>query len=157
MKQLVLLGISTMLCFPIFSQEEKVVEQVTNENTKQPTTSAGSNQTVNEDEEEYATIFVKVEKKAEFPGGTAELISFLKTNLQYPPEAIKEKIQGKVFLEFVIQKNGEVTDISVIRAVHPLLDAEAVRVVKLMPKWKPAEVNGKAVSSRFRLPISFGF
>ena len=157
MKRLALLGISTLLCFPVFSQEEKVAEQVTNGNTEQSATTAGSNKTVSEDEEEYATIFEIVEKKAEFPGGTAGLISFLKTNLQYPPEAIKEKIQGKVFLEFVIQKNGEVTDISVIRAVHPLLDAEAVRVVKLMPKWKPAEVNGKAVSSRFTLPISFGF
>ncbi len=154
MKRLALLGICTLLCFPVFSQEEKVAEQVTNGNTEQSATTAGSDLTIS-DEDDSSTIYIKVEKKAEFPGGTNELMAFLRSNLQYPQEALEEMIQGNVYVQFVVQKNGEITDIRIIRAVHPLLDAEAIRVIKMMPKWKPAEVNGKAVNSRFTLPLSF--
>ena len=156
MKRLALLGICTLLCFPIFSQEEKVAEQVTNGNTEQSATTAGSDLTIS-DEDDSSTIYEKVEKKAEFPGGTNELMAFLRSNLKYPKKAIEEDIQGKVIVQFIVQKNGKIKDISVIKSVHPLLDAEAVRVVKKMPKWKPAEINGKAVNSRFTLPFLFRF
>ncbi|MBO4531234.1 MAG: energy transducer TonB [Paludibacteraceae bacterium] len=153
MKRLALLGICTLLCFPIFSQEEKVAEQVTNEDSEQSVATADFSQFFTEEDSSY--VYERVDKKAEFPGGTMELMKFLKLNLNYPQEALEEMIQGRVYVQFVVKKNGEITDIVIAGPVHPLLDAEAVRVVKLMPKWIPAEFNGKAVNSRFTLPLLF--
>lgn len=94
-------------------------------------------------------------KRAEFKGGKQALAEFLKNNLMYPLEAEKANIQGRVFVSFIIKKNGSIGDIEVIRGVHPLLDAEAIRVIKIMPKWEPATENGEKIDSKFTLPVSF--
>ena len=90
-----------------------------------------------------------------FPGGDTELYNFLQTNLVYPKEAINKGIEGIVMVNFVVNKNGAITDVYAQKSPHKLLSAEAIRVVKLMPKWLPGKQNGKPVNVRFILPIEF--
>lgn len=92
---------------------------------------------------------------AQFPGGMEQLIKFLSENIKYPVECEKQGIQGRVVLLIVIDKDGSVTDIKVAKSVHPLLDAEAVRVASSMPHWQPATKDGQPVRIRYSLPITF--
>jgi periplasmic protein TonB len=108
-----------------------------------------------EPEEETFVPFYKVEEKPLFVGGDKALLIFLGKNTKYPPTAKEAGIQGKVYIEFIIDKNGFVTDAKIARSVHPLLDKEALRVVKSMPKWKPGLQGGKKVSVNFHVPINF--
>lgn len=91
----------------------------------------------------------------EFPGGTGALMKYLMENVRYPAEAMAKKQQGRVVVRFVVDKDGSIRDAKVIRAIDPLLDAEAVRVVESMPKWKPARVKGEDVNCKFTVPITF--
>ena len=100
-------------------------------------------------------IFVVVERTPEFPGGMGELMKFLQRNVRYPAAAQQAGIQGKVEVEFTVKKDGSVSDVKVIRSVNPELDAEAVRVISAMPKWKPGEQRGTPVDARFEMPIVF--
>lgn len=102
-----------------------------------------------DDEPEEGDIVFKPDKVAQFPGGKDFLKSFLQKNLHYPPEALDMAIEGLVVVQFIVEKNGAISDVKVIRSNDPLLDAEAVRVVQSMPKWIPAEMDGKAVRSIF--------
>lgn len=108
-----------------------------------------------DEEEEDKIIYTKVEKKAEFPGGKAELTKFLKKNLSYPQIAIDNNIQGNVVVKFVVSRTGDIKDVKVTRGVDPSLDEEAIRVVKSMPKWTPAEQRNKPCNSYFTLPVNF--
>ena len=92
-------------------------------------------------------------KRATFPGGNNKAIAFIKENLKYPEDAANYGIQGRVIVKFVVEEDGSISDIKVARGIHPSLDAEAVRVVKLMPKWQPAERGGKPVRSRLYFHI----
>ncbi len=109
------------------------------------------NQNTNQEEE----IFTVVEKQAEFPGDYLGLAKFLQRNLHYPPRAQNAKVEATVFVTFVVRKSGEITDIKILKGAGFGLDEEAIRVVKAMPKWKPATQSDRAVSSVFNLPISF--
>ena len=100
-------------------------------------------------------VFMIVESAPEFPGGMSELMKFLQKNIKYPTVAQQAGVQGKVIVEFVVKKDGSVSDIKVIRSVNPELDAEAIRVISIMPKWKPGEQRGKAVDAKYELPIAF--
>lgn len=100
-------------------------------------------------------IYDMPEIMPEFIGGADALDDFLKKNLVYPSEAKAKGIQGKVYVQFVVEKDGSITNVVVRRSAHALLDAEAVRVVKLMPAWKPGMVRGKKVRVRYTLPITF--
>ncbi|MBR6601600.1 MAG: TonB family protein [Bacteroidaceae bacterium] len=100
-------------------------------------------------------VFYIVEQAPEFPGGMGELMKFLQRNVKYPTAAQQAGIQGKVVVEFTVKKDGSVADIKVIRSVNPELDAEAMRVISVMPKWKPGEQRGTPVDARFDLPINF--
>jgi TonB family protein len=100
-------------------------------------------------------VFETVEEMAEFPGGVREMYKFLGANIKYPADAQNAKTQGKVFLEFVIKKDGTISNIKILKGIGSGCDEEAIRVVKAMPKWKPAMQNGKIVNSSFTLPISF--
>jgi TonB family protein len=95
------------------------------------------------------------EKLAEYPGGQNQLMQYLNTSLRYPNQAVEEEITGKVEIEFVVCEDGTVCDIRVLRSPHSLLSNEAIRVIKTMQKWKPAEQNGKVVSCYYKLPIQF--
>ncbi|MCQ2198431.1 MAG: energy transducer TonB [Paludibacteraceae bacterium] len=109
-----------------------------------------------ETESDDEIIFYKIEKKAQFPGGNQPMYQFLRDNLVYPEQALKDSIQGKVFVEFVVNRDGSICNATVIRSSqNELLDAEAVRVVNIMPKWVPGEQLGKPVRSKFTLPVFF--
>ena len=99
--------------------------------------------------------FVIVESQPEFPGGMGELVKFLSRNVKYPVAAQQARVQGRVIVEFLVGADGSISDIKVKHSVNPELDAEAVRVISLMPKWKPGEQRGKAVSVRYEMPIEF--
>jgi protein TonB len=111
--------------------------------------------TVVSQKDQKETPFNVVEDKPAFPGGMEAMIQFLSTNIQYPADAKKQKIDGRVLVNFVIEKDGSITDVKVMKPGFPSLDAEAVRVVKMMPKWKPGYQKGQAVRVLFALPISF--
>lgn len=100
-------------------------------------------------------IYVVADSDAEFPGGTEALATFLSDNLKYPEDAQYNGIAGRVFVQFIINRDGSISDIEIMRNVHPSLDAEAIRLVESMPKWTPAKVKGVAVRSYFYLPIAF--
>ena len=99
--------------------------------------------------------FFVVERMPEYPGGMRECYRFFSQNIKYPTAASKAGIQGKVIVEFLVEKDGSIADITVKQGVNPELDAEAVRVVGLMPKWKPGEQRGEPVSVRYTMPIAF--
>lgn len=96
-----------------------------------------------------------VETMPEFPGGNVALMKFLSTNIKYPQNAVKNRVQGRVVVQFVVDKNGNVIKPSVVRPVDSELDAEALRVMSLMPTWIPGKQKGKNVSVRYTVPISF--
>lgn len=108
-----------------------------------------------EEEAEEEIIFTVVEESASFPGGMPEMYKYIGSNLVYPQQARETGTQGKVFVTFVVEKDGSLTDVKVLRDIGSGCGEEAVRVVKSMPKWKPAKQRGKAVRMQFNLPISF--
>jgi TonB family protein len=108
-----------------------------------------------EEEENEESVFVIVEDMPEFPGGSNALAKYLKENVKYPEEARKKGIQGRVFVNFVVDVDGKVVNVRIVRGVHPLLDAEALRVVNAMPKWEPGKQRGKPVRTAYTIPINF--
>lgn len=106
-------------------------------------------------EEKQEEIINFPEVMPEFPGGTDALMSFLTKNIRYPEDAREMGIQGKVICKFVVEPNGEVTNISILRGVHPSCDQEAIRVLKKMPVWKPGMQYGRKVRVYYNLPIVF--
>lgn len=104
---------------------------------------------------EEEQIFQVVEEMPSFPGGDAECMRFLSKNIKYPTIAQENGIQGRVILQFVVNKDGSIVDVTVARSVDPYLDKEAVRVVKMMPKWKPGKQRGKPVRVKYTLPVMF--
>ena len=107
------------------------------------------------EEEATEEIFVVVEHQPEFPGGMSALMKFLSDNIKYPVIAQENGIQGRVITTFVVERDGSITDINVVRGQDPSLDKEAVRVIKTMPRWKPGQQRGKPVRVRFTLPVQF--
>ena len=100
-------------------------------------------------------IFQVVEEMPQFPGGMAEAMKFLARNMKYPTAAQQAKIEGRVIVQFVVGRDGSVKNVEVLRGVSPELDAEAVRVVSMMPKWIPGKQRGKAVAVKYTMPIMF--
>ena len=100
-------------------------------------------------------VFMVAEQMPEFPGGMKELLKFLQDNLKYPENAMKNNVQGRVIVQFVVEKDGTLTEFKVARSVDPDLDAEALRVLQTMPKWKPGMQRGKIVRVKFTVPVSF--
>ena len=131
MKKIILMSMMAVLCLMTASAQKTVVSQ--------------SNQ----------NLYDQVEQMPEFPGGMPAMIDFLQTNLKYPEDAIKQKVSGRVMVMFVVETDGSLSNVRVARKVFPSLDAEAVRVVKTMPKWKPGKENGRPVRVNFTLPVVF--
>ena len=100
-------------------------------------------------------VFDMVEQMPTFPGGQQELMAYLGKNIKYPTIAQENGTQGRVIIQFVVERDGSITDVRVARGVDPYLDKEAVRVVKSMPKWLPGKQNGKAVRVKFTVPVMF--
>lgn len=113
-------------------------------------------QQVVEEEEVEEEVFVVVEKMPEFPGGQAALFKFLSENVKYPVIAQENGIQGRVICQFVVNKDGSIVDVEVVRTGGDAsLDKEAVRVIKSMPKWHPGQQRGKPVRVKYTVPVNF--
>ena len=111
---------------------------------------------VEEEEPEEQTIFEVVEQMPEFPnGGMAGLMQYLSKNIKYPTIAQENGTQGRVTVQFVVNRDGSIVDANVLRGVDPYLDKEAIRVISSMPKWKPGMQRGKAVRVKYTVPVMF--
>ncbi len=108
-----------------------------------------------EEEEEEAQIFTVVEKDPEFPGGMDALYKYLAQNIKYPTIARENGITGRVYVTFVVERDGSIANPRVLRDIGGGCGAEAIRVVKSMPKWNPGKQSGKAVRVQFNLPVNF--
>ena len=108
------------------------------------------------EEEEEEVVFVVVESMPEFPGGQQALFKYLSEHIKYPVIAQENGIQGRVICQFVVNKDGSIVDVEVVRSGgDPSLDKEAIRVIKSMPKWKPGKQRGKPVRVKYTVPVSF--
>lgn len=105
--------------------------------------------------EEENKVFDVVEQMPSFPGGQAALMNYLNSNIKYPVIAEENGIQGRVVVQFVVGKDGSISNVHVVKSVDPSLDKEAVRVVKNMPRWIPGKQNGQSVTVRYTLPVTF--
>lgn len=131
MKKLVLLSLMAICCFMTANAQKTVVSQ--------------TNQKV------YDTV----DQMPEYPGGMQAMIEFLQTSMKYPEDAAKQKVEGRVMVQFVVETDGSVSDVHVAKQVFPSLDAEAIRVVQAMPKWTPGKNGGQVVRVKYNLPIVF--
>ena len=110
---------------------------------------------VEEEEVEEQQIFQVVEEMPEFPGGMGECMKFLSKNIKYPTISQENGVQGRVIVQFVVNRDGSIVDPVVVRGVDPYLDKEALRVISTMPKWKPGKQRGKAVRVKYTVPVMF--
>lgn len=102
------------------------------------------------------TVYTIVEKQPEFPGGLQSLSEYMQTNVQYPDQAAKAKIKGKVYTTFIVEPDGRLTDMRIMQGLGYGCDEEAIRVVKAMPSWKPGSQSGRPLRTKYTLPIAFG-
>ena len=155
MKRFIYIALMMLIPLGITAQNNKRVQRnksrVVNVQKRSDKTSAAKQKEVSSSEQ----VYDNPEVMASFPGGNAAMANWLSLNVRYPESARKNNISGRVLVQFVVEKNGRVSDVKVVRGVDPALDNEAVRVVKAMPKWTPAQHKGKAVRSQFTLPINF--
>ena len=105
--------------------------------------------------EEEAKVFDVVEQMPSFPGGNGALLEYLATHVKYPVVAQENGVQGRVIVSFVVERDGSITDVRVVRSVDPSLDREAARVVSSMPRWTPGKQNGSAVRVKYNVPVMF--
>lgn len=135
-----LILILAFLCFQSFGQ------------TEEPKTVNSSSKSVDEDK-----IYDFVDEPADFPGGREALLKYLSDNIVYPDRALKNRIQGKCYITFVVSDEGKVEYVTVKKGVTdcPECDAESVKAIKKMPMWTPGKINGKNVNSIFSLPVTF--
>lgn len=141
MKTSILFFLVTMLILPnkSLAQNSKSDEKIVEHNT-------GSNNKI---------IFTYVEQMPEYPGGQVAISAYLKKHIEYPKEALTKHIEGKVFVKFLVNNNGDISDVSILRGIGFGCDEEAIRVVKNWKGWKPGKQNGKAVNVWFSMPIYF--
>ncbi len=133
-----------------------------NANTKAETTAPGESEITTETvttpsapDQTESPVLEAAEIMPEFPGGTKALLDSIAKNLKYPPKAIDSRTEGRVILQFVIDKQGKVTDVQVMRGVTPELDQAAIDVVRSLPDWKPGMQDGKPVNVKYTMPIVF--
>ena len=134
--------------------ETETIEVSTEETETEVVIAAPVEAPVEEEEEEV--VFVVVESMPEFPGGQQALFKYLSENVKYPVIAQENGIQGRVICQFVVNKDGSIVEVEVVRSGgDPSLDKEAVRVIKTMPKWKPGKQRGKPVRVKYTVPVNF--
>ena len=100
-------------------------------------------------------VYQIVENMPMFPGGDQKMWEFISNNIQYPQEALEKRIQGSVFVGFIVEPDGSLSDVKILRSLGSSCDEEAVRVVKSMPKWEPGKQRGQAVRVSYQIPITF--
>ena len=152
MKKLILL---TIICItPLITTAQTQSKRATFKVTKP----INEDMITAEDEEipdEEATVFFIVEDMPEFPGGQTKLKEYISKNLKYPNEAIDKGIEGKVYVQFVVNAQGKVQDAKVVRGVDESLDSAALAVINSMPQWKPGKQRGKPVTVSYTVPVEF--
>ena len=131
MKKLILMLLMAVCCLATVNAQKTVVSQ---QNQK---------------------VYDEVEQMPEYPGGMPAMFEFMMSNLKYPEDALKQKVEGKVMVSFVVETDGSVSDVKVARNGFPSLDAEAVRVVQAMPRWTPGKDRGRVVRVNYSLPVLF--
>lgn len=140
----------------IVEDDEEIEEELEIEDMEVDEETEVNLEIVEEEEEIFEEeIFTIVEKMPEFPGGTEKLFKYLGKNIEYPPMAKDAGIKGKVYVTFVVDKDGSITDVKILRGIGGGCDEEAVRVVKSMPRWSPGKQRGKSVRVQYNLPINF--
>lgn len=110
---------------------------------------------VQKDDNSQAEVFQFVEQMPEFPGGQAALMQYIQSNIHYPTTAKEAGIQGKVIINFIVNKDGKITGAHIVRGIGGGCDEEALRVIRTMPAWRPGKQNGMAVNTAFNLPVTF--
>lgn len=128
-----------------FQPEESDDEELLEEEKDEP---------INQNENDPETLRI-VQELPMYPGGMVEFMKWLTKNLKYPSAALRSKIEGKVMISFIVNTDGTISDIKVVKKAHRLLDAEALRVAKLMPKWEPGKDHGKVCRTMVAIPIVF--
>ncbi|MBQ7510182.1 MAG: energy transducer TonB [Prevotella sp.] len=108
-----------------------------------------------EPQDDDVVSFRVVEDLPQFPGGAVEMMKFLQRNLKYPPAVQERKIQGKVVAEFIVNKDGSVTDVKLTKSLHPLCDREVLRVLRMMPRWTPGIQNDQPCRTKVCIPVVF--
>ena len=131
MKKLIMMSLMAMLGFTTVSAQKTVVAQ------------------------KEQKVFDIVEQMPEYPGGMEALFKYLSENVKYPEDAKNQKIEGRVLASFIVEVDGSISDVKIAKQVFPSLDAEAVRVLSGMPNWIPGKQGGKAVRTKFTVPIAF--
>ena len=126
-----------------------------NPTTETATVKSNVDQQVSQTTDQDDKVYRSVEQMPQFPGGEVALMKYLMTHVQYPENAAKNNIDGRVIVQFVIDKNGEIGEVKVVRSVNEELDAEAVRVIKTLPKFEPGRQNGEPVNVWYTLPVMF--
>jgi len=135
--------------------DDITIDAEADENTQVEEYKAPAIKQVEEEEVEEQQIFMVVENAPAFPGGDAGRMKFLQDNIKYPQMARESGIQGTVYVTFVVERNGNVSDVKILRGIGGGCDEEAVRVVQNMPKWEPGKQRGKPVRVQFNMPIKF--
>ena len=156
---LVLLLITLNSCL----SKEKQTDEKSNDQTEELQNSSSKNDIKADVSEGYVPpvtdsqeeIFSVVEEQPLYSGGNAAMMKFLSDNIKYPAEAQEKGIHGRIITNFVVEKDGSLNEVKVVRGVDPLLDAEAVRVIQSMPNWKPGTQKGETVRVRYTLPVVF--
>ena len=143
--------IPVILLVVFFACEKNELQNLTSIEEQKKSAEIDKSKTNPEDE----NVFFIVEQMPEFPGGELALRKYVATNVNYPVEALENGISGKVYVTFVVSKDGSVADAEIARGVDPLLDKEALRVVNSLPKWKPGYQNGEPVNVKYTVPINF--
>ena len=148
--------LSLLLCFAIVDAQEVIMPPTPSKMTQKKSIppAKGTAPTASPKEKEDK-VYDIVEQQPLFPGGPAALMKFLCENTRYPETAQEAQVQGRVTVQFVVEKDGSLSDVRVLKRVDPSLDLEAIRVVKAMPRWTPGKQNGATVRVRYRVPVLF--
>jgi protein TonB len=147
---------SLIMGLGLMSSEQAVAQNPANKKTSNDNKALNNKDAAQSKKvDENVLCYVITEQMPTYPDGDAALMAFISKNLKYPEEAIKKRIEGKVILGFAIDSIGVVKDVSVLRSLEPTCDKEAIRVVKLLPRWIPGKQDGKKVNVRYTLPVIF--
>ena len=132
-------------------------DTATVDNSKAETTAVKFDSKVAARDSGTETVMDKCEVMPEFPGGENSMMKFIAENAEYPKEAAEKGIKGKVLVEFVVERDGSINEVKIKKSADPILDKEAMRIAKAMPKWKPGTIDGKAVRVKYVMPLTFSY